>query len=452
MSPHLIDRLIENLPAFALIGTLIVASSMASASETALFALTRKQLSDLAALNTVSARKVAQLRANPRGLLSTLLLTNTAINMLLYSVLGVTTVRVSGGSTAVATAIGIGGFVVTVFGAEILPKQIALTLSVKLSLMIAPVIRGLVIATSPLRWLLENVFVEPLVRLVGGTTQSGSSLAAEELQELVSICEDGGLIDDRENRIIHHVVELSETRVSALMVPRVDFSAFNVAHDRRDLDKLFKTARLLRMPVYEGTIDNIIGTVAARDTFLNPDKPIRELLKPVQFVPEQAGAESVLQHFRRTGTQMAIVVDEYGGLAGVIAMEDIVEAIVGNLSAPDETGDEPRLVRLGPDTFTVDAAMDIDDFRRAFELPIEDTRFDTVGGLIVESFGRLPEPGDEVTIGHVVLRVMVMRKRRVFRAMVTLLKPTQENADLSLLLAAADDAQSTADRREGGAA
>ena len=450
MSPHLIDRLIENLPAFALIGTLIIASAMASASETALFALTRKQLQDLAGFNTVSARKVAQLRAAPRGLLSTLLLTNTAINMLLYSVLGVTSVRLSGGSTAVATVFGIGGFVVTVFGAEILPKQIALILSVKLSLMIAPAIRGLVIATSPLRWLLENVFVEPLIRLVSGTTLPASSIAAEELQELVSICEDGGLIDDRENRIIHHVFELAETRVSALMVPRVDFSAFNIAHDRHDLEKLFKTARLLRMPVYEGTIDNIIGTVAARDTFLYPDKPIREMLKPVQFVPEQAGAESVLQHFRHTGTQMAIVVDEYGGLAGVIAMEDIVEAIVGNLSAPGETGDEPRLVRLGPNTFTVDAAMDIDDFRRAFELPIEDTRFDTVGGLIVESFGRLPEPGDEVTIGHVVLRVMVMRKRRVFRAMVTLLKPTGENADLSLLLAA--DAKSTADRREGGAA
>lgn len=430
----MIDRLFQILPTLLLMCVLIAASGMISASETALFALTRKQLRDLSAAKAVGSRVLMQLRADPRGLLSTLLLTNTAINMLLYSVLGVTSVRLSGGSAAWATVFGIGGFVLTVFGAELLPKQIALVVSARMALIVAPAIQGLIIATSPIRWLLENIFVEPLTRLVSGTRENRTAITGEELQELVNICQTEGLIDDRENRIIHHVVDLAETRVSALMVPRVDFIAFNATHDRAELAKLFKSSRLLRIPVYEGTIDNILGTISARDFFLDSRKTIRELIRPVHFIPEQAGVEALLQHFRKTATQMAVVVDEYGGLAGVIALEDVVEAIVGNLSAADEPGDGPGLTRIDEKTFAVDAGMDVDDFRRAFELPLEETRVDTVGGLIVEALDRLPEPGDEVTIDHLMLRVMVMRKRRVSRAMVVLTKELQDNADLAILL------------------
>ena len=430
----MLDRFIENIPTMLLLCVLVAASGTVSASETALFALTRKQLQDLAALRRVGARLVAQLRADPRGLLATILLTNTAINVFLYSVLGVASVRIAGNSALWATAIGTGGFVLTVFGAEILPKQLALTRSASLAMLVAPVLRALVIGTAPIRWLLENLFVEPLTRLLSGTRESGPTITGEELQELVNISQNEGLIDDRENRIIHQVVELAETRVSALMVPRVDFIAFNLAGDRRDLARLFRSSRLLRIPVYEGTIDNITGYVTARDFFLNPEKMLRDLVQHVQFIPEQAGVEALLQHFRRTGTQMAIVVDEYGGLAGVVSLEDVVEAIVGNLSTPDEPGGGPGLLKIDDKTYIVDGGMDVDDFRRAFELPLDETRIDTVGGLIVEALDRLPEPGDEVTIEHVALRVQVMRKRRVFRAIVTLKESIAENADLALLL------------------
>ncbi len=455
----MLERLVENLPHIVSLGILLVVSGAISGSETALFALTRKQLTELEASGGLGARLVVRLRDEPRSLLSTVLLTNTAVNILLYSILGVTTVRVAGGSAFWTGMIGIGGFVVTVFGAEIIPKQVALVLSMKLAPLVAIPLRALEVATAPIRWVLENLFVEPFTRLMTGTAERGAAVSAEELQELVNLCQNHGLIDDRENIIIHQVVELAETRVSALMVPRVDFVAFDLADGPDNLAELFKTSRLLHIPVYEGTIDKVVGVIHAREFFLAQPHPqqveisrrpqgsprtstgvtLRELIRPVYFIPEQAGVEALLQHFRRTGTQLAVVVDEYGGLAGVIAMEDIVEAIVGDLSAPDEPAEGPPLMRIDDLNYLVDARMDVDDFRNAFDLPLEETRIDTVGGLIAEQLGRLPVVGDEVTLGHATLKVELMKKRRVMRARLSLSRPAEENADLSLLLGTSQD-------------
>lgn len=434
------ERLIENLPHLFALGALMVISGAISGSETALFALTRKQLTELAASGGIGARMVVRLRDQPRSLLSTVLLSNTAVNILLYSILGVTSVRLAAGSPVWTGFFGVSGFVLTVFGAEIIPKQIALALSMRLAPLVAIPLRVLEVASAPLRWLLENVFVEPFTRLLTGTADGGPAVSAEELQELVLICQNDGLIDDRENVILHHVVELSETRVSALMVPRVDFVAFDISDRAESLAARFKSSRLLHIPVYEGNIDNIIGVIHAREFFLARSRhagkeiALRELIRPVHFIPEQAGVEALLQHFRRTGTQMAVVVDEYGGLAGVIALEDVVEAVVGDLSAPDEPAQGPPLVLIDDTTYLVDARIDVDDFRRAFQLPVEDTRIDTVGGLIAEQLGRLPVVGDTVTLGHATLRVESIRKRRVLRARLTLSQPAEENADLAMLL------------------
>lgn len=435
------ERLIENLPHLIAILILMGLSGMISASETALFALTRKHLAELNASGRFGASTVIQLREQPQGLLSTILLSNTAVNILLYSMLGVTTVRLAQGSPLWSAVLGVGGFVVAVFCAEIIPKQVALALAAGLAPVVAVPLKGLLVATKPIRWLLENLFVEPLTRLLTGTSGRSTAVTPEELQELVRICQNEGLIDDRENVIIHHVVELSDMRVSALMVPRVDFVAFSLSDGRARLAEQFKSSRLLHIPVYEGGIDNVVGVIHARDFFLHPERPLRELVRPVHFIPEQAQVEALLAHFRRTGTKLAIVVDEYGGLAGVVAMEDVVECIVGDLAVPDEPLEGPPVVRISDTVFLVDAGLNVDGFRRAFELPLEDTRIDTVGGLLAEQLGRLPAHGDEVRIGHAVIRVVSIRKRRVIRVKVILDDAIEENADLSLLLGAARPAR-----------
>jgi CBS domain containing-hemolysin-like protein len=228
-------------------------------------------------------------------------------------------------------------------------------------------------------------------------------------------------------------MDLSDLRVSALMIPRVDLIAFNITHDKNELLDLIKSSRLLRIPVYEGHIDNIKGVIHAKEFLLNPDAPLRQLIRPARFIPEQAGVEALLQHFRSTESKSALVVDEYGGMAGIVAMEDVVEAIVGELYSPGEASVPPNIHRVNDTTYLVDARLLVDEFGRAFDLPIDESRVHTVAGLIARMLDRIPQRGDQVTLGPATLTVIAMKSRRILRVRLTLEKPARSNPDLLML-------------------
>jgi putative hemolysin len=429
----MLDGLLHSLPHLAALCVLVVLSGSISASETALFALTRQQLSRFRQSRRRVAQLVLRLRENPDSLLSTVLLVNITVNILLYSMLAVTVSRLAGSSTLWAVVLGIAGFLLVLFGAEIMPKLVAFAMSERLAPLVAVPLRFLETVTWPVRWVLGTLIVEPLTRiLTGGGIEPG--VRADDLQRLVNICQTEGLIDQRENALLHRVMDLADMRVSELMVPRVDVVAFDLAGDRSGLVELFRSHRLLRIPAYEEDIDSISGMISAKELLLNPDRSPAELVRPVRFVPEQARVESVLQHFRQTASKLALVVDEYGGLAGVVALEDIVEVIVGELHAPDEPEVLPSLQRVNDTTFIVDTGLDVDDFCRAFDLPTEESRFHTVGGLIAAKLDRVPVQGDQIAIGRIRLTVVRMKDHRILQARLTLPEPAEDNPDLKRLL------------------
>lgn len=410
-----LDVLYTNLPRLIAMAVLIAVSGMISASETALFALTRHQLTRLRQSNRRSAQRVLRLRDDPRALLSAVLLANIAVNILLYSMLAVTVTRLAGGSPVWTGVLGVVGFLVVLVCAEIAPKLLALAARERLALLVAEPIRIIQIATAPIRWLLETVLVESLTRLLGGTAQPQPPLRREELQEFVDLGRAEGTIDDDENTLLNRVMGLAATRVSALMVPRVDVVAFNLDDDRNEIVRLIRRHRLLRIPAYETDIDNIKGVISSKELLLHPDRSPRSLIRPCHFVPEQAGVEDLLQHFRATRSQLAFAVDEYGGLAGVVALEDIAEAVVGELSSPDEPGAGPPVRQVDDRVFLIDGGLDISDFGDAFGLEPEDRRVQTVGGLVAEELDRLPAVGDSLRLGDLQLTVLAMKGRRVAR-------------------------------------
>jgi putative hemolysin len=380
---------------------------------------------------------VLQLREKPRALLSTILLSNIAVNTLLYSILAVTAAKLAGGSPLWTTAFGIIGFAIVLACGEIGPKLIALGASERLAPLVAAPVRLLEAVTLPIRWLLEGSIVEPLTRLICGSgpgraagSHGGTNIRAEDLQQLVRIGQMEGLIDERENAFLDRVMNLSDLRVSALMIPRVDVIAFNLAHDKSELLEIIKSSRLLRIPAYDGNIDNIKGVIRARDFLLNPETPLKQLIHPARFIPEQAGVEALLQHFRSTGSKSALVVDEYGGIAGIVAMEDVVEAIVGEFYTPGEASVPPNIHRINDTTFLVDGQLQVEEFRRAFDLPIEETRVNTVAGLIAETLDRIPQRGDQVVIGQAMLAVIAMKDRRIVRVRLTLEQPPRRTPEL----------------------
>lgn len=426
------EVLVDNIPELATMVILTGLSGMISASETALFALNRQQINRYRSMQSSTAATIVRLRENPSELLASVLLSNTTINILLYSILGVTVAALARGSAVWTGALGVAGFILVLLFAEILPKLIALTLSDRLAPMVARPMRAIEILTQPIRRVMGATLIEPLTRIL--TPAPPALIDEDDLQRLVSISRNEGLLDDAENVLLHQLLDLKHLRVSALMTPRVDVAAFDLNNSREQLIRMFKSHRLMRLPVYEEDIDHIVGCVSSRDVLLSPTMPIRQLVRPVHFFPEQAGSEMLLKHFRETQTQFAVVVDEYGGLAGVVALEDVVEAIVGDLRAPEEKSDLPMIEKSDDLHYLVDAGLDVGDFCQAFELPEEETRIHTVGGLITERLDRLPEPRDEVVIGHAKLTVLGMRRRRVVRVLVTLNRPIQDNPDLTILL------------------
>jgi len=429
-----LSTLVDNLARVLALILLVGISGMISAGETALFALSRQQLSRFRQSSRRLDQLVLRLREKPESLLAAVLLGNIAVNILIYSMLAVLVGRVGADSPLAGLLTGVGGFLAVILFAEILPKLVALAASERLAPLAAVPIRLLQIGSWPVRAVLHAALVEPLTRIVGGGPARVEPIRPEELQELVRISQGDGLVGEHESMLLHRVMDLAATRVSELMVPRVDVVAFDLADDRSELLRLFLTHRLLRIPVYEGQIDRIQGIIAARSLLLEPNAPLRRLIEPVQFIPEQAGVEALLRHFRATGSQLAMVVDEYGGLAGVVALEDVVEALVGELHAPDEGAVEPGLRRLSDRVYLVDAAEDLHDFCRAFGLVPGDLRVHTVGGLFVERLGRVPRPGDALRIGPLRFQVVSMRGHRVLQLRVEADTPPVDGPDLRHML------------------
>lgn len=425
----------EYLPALLAVLVLAACSAFLSASETALFALSRAHLAALRGSSAFASQVILRLRERPAAVLSTILLFNTAVNILLYSIIAVTTARVAVGSAVASTVLGVVSVAGTLLFAEILPKLVAFVNCERLAPLVAPPLRFLQVVSTPVRWLIDRAIVHPLTRIVSPGGSGDSAIQTDELGHLISAARAGGLIDQRENAMLQQVMRLADARVSSLMLPRVDVVAFDLAGDAAELARLIRQHRLLRIPVYEGDIDQVRGVIHSRDFLLNPAQPLRGLVQPVPFIPEQASVEALLQHFRTTGTQLALVVDEYGGMAGLVALEDIVEEIVGDLRAPGEQAPGVPIRRVDSKNYLIDAGLSLDEFRRAFDLPIEESRVNTVGGLVTQTLDRLPQSGDVVSLGDARLEVVAMRRRRVLSVRLTLAQPPRSDTELARLLA-----------------
>jgi magnesium and cobalt transporter len=182
-----------------------------------------------------------------------------------------------------------------------------------------------------------------------------------------------------------------------------------------------RLTRHKKVPVYDGQRDDIVGLVYAKVLFLNPGKPLRQLLQPARFVPELATCEQLLHHFRSTKTQQAIALDEYGGVAGLVTLEDVLEEIVGELHAPEDEPPEPELVARSDGEYEISGQLSVHYWIEAFALPAQVERVATVGGLVMARLGRSARVGDAARFGNVELQVTRMKRRRIERLRLRLL-------------------------------
>lgn len=238
-----------------------------------------------------------------------------------------------------------------------------------------------------------------------------------ELHEMMEASEEEGLINEEESEMIRAIFSLGETVVREVMVPRTAMACIPVDVTAVELIATIIDCGHSRIPVYEGTVDNITGVLYAKDLLKywgenSPALDIKKIARQPFYIPETKNLEELLQEFKKRRVHIAIVIDEYGGTSGLITIEDLLEQIVGDIQ--DEYDTEEELIQLQPDgTTVVDARMPIEELEQFFEIEVEREKFDSVGGLIFYLLGRVPRTGDEVTCSGIRLTVLSAGDRRI---------------------------------------
>lgn len=401
------------------IGTLVgllVASGFFSGSETALFTLKHSDRRAFAASASLSARWATGLLARPQRLLTTLLLGNMIVNVAFSAsaAMLVLDIRAAGAAAWVVVLASLAPLLAVILFGEVTPKMLALTVSRRWALLAAMPIRVLQWAAGPVLWGLENGFIWPLTRVLAPTRAKTGEITPEQLAALMALSSKRGMIDPAAGDLLGEIVELADIRAGDVMVPRVDMVAMDLDAGAAAIVERFRETRLKKIPVYRGDLDNLLGVIHTKQLMLSPETPLDEMVHPVTILPVAATLEKVLLQFRRAGSQLAIVVDEYGGTAGLVTLEDVLEEIVGDIHAPNDPDAPPAIVKISETEYELAGHCSIRDWADAFALPPEDLpRISTLGGLVTARLGRIPRVEDVVHYRNLILTVTAMHRRRV---------------------------------------
>ena len=404
---------------------LLVGSAFFSGAETAFFNLSRRQKKLLLKSSHRLQQLAGRLSNQPSRLLSCLLLGNMTVNVLFFAVGSTLTSNVSrqvGVTTAAATAVLT--FTSLVLFGEILPKSLAYANSKSLSVAAAlPALLSLRIL-NPIVYIFRLIIVEPALRLILGPAKQPKPTTTSEFKALIEQVRKRGLLTQDENKLLGEIIEIGFLKVRHVMRPRVDMIACAVTDPRQKALEMMQKNHGTKLPVYVRTVDNIVGMVHLRQLLLQPDTTLDKLVQQVHFVPEQKTVESLLEFFRRSHTDFAVVVDEYGGIAGSVRLEDIAEELLGPIDAADET--EP-IKAIGPFEYRIAGNLAVHDWAEVFGIQMEEAPCSTIGGLVTALLGRMPRSGDVAHLKNLKFTVETVRKNRIETLILTL-EPNPDNA------------------------
>jgi CBS domain containing-hemolysin-like protein len=370
---------------------LLLLSGFFSSAETALFSISNTKARHLAKRDRVG-RLINTMKADPHRLLSTILIGNNVVNV---------------GASALATSLAIGMFpgyavgiatgvmtlLILVFG-EVFPKSIATRNNVVIARLAIYPVFWLSIVFYPLL-----IFLNFIPRITGKIKKS-PRVTEEELMTIVEAVEEEGQIKEEEKELIHNIFEFDDTAASEIMTPRGDMFVIDIDQDL-NLGQILESG-YTRIPVIEGDIDHVIGILTIKDLFLHTISEsagdVRKIMRAPYFVPENKKLDSLLQQFKKRRNHMAIVVDEHGGVSGLITLEDALEEIVGDITDESDK-EESHIVKLKAKEWIVLGKTDIDEVNQKIPINIPDAKeYDTFSGYVLYKTGRIPQENEEILI------------------------------------------------------
>jgi len=407
-----------------LLAILLVFSGFFSGSETAYFQLSRKTVRQFSLSGNRFERLVARILQDPNRFLTALLFGNMTVNILFFAISGTLLYQIATQYGPLAgTIAGAVSFTVILIGGEMLPKSLAYGDTRRFCTLSSPVNYLIMRILSPILKILDILILKPTLRLFVMPHKTGA-ISINHFKFLLESSRRQGLISNDENQILMEILKFSYLKVRHVMTPRVEMRACASTLSIETMKRQMVANRNTSLPVYRGSIDDIIGFIHLRDILLNPDKSVQALLKKAHFVPEQKTVESLIEFFKQTHTDQAIVVDEYGGVAGLVELDDITEHLSGTV---EETAAKDPIESLGPLTYRLQANLSIYDWMESFGLDdFKEERLTTIGGFIMAALGRIPKPGDQVKMKNMTFTVETVSSNRIETVILSLL-PTSEN-------------------------
>jgi putative hemolysin len=394
---------------------LLALSSFFSGIETAFMSVSDVKARQLFEDKKKGSKHLKNLKDNSHKLIITLLLGNNVVNIG-ASAIATKLALDYFGSYGAAISTGVMTFLVLIFG-EICPKGIAINNSESIALFSAPIIYFLSKFFFPIVWILDKI-TKSITNIFSKDKNEEPLVTEEELRAIVMIGEKEGSINYHEKTMINNIFELNDTVIEDVMTPRIDIYALDGNLTISDTIDDFMKMGFSRVPIYEDDPDNVIGFVQINDIFnatynKKTKSKLKKIKNPLLFVPETKKVDELMREFQKEKKQIAMVVDEFGGISGLVTMEDLLEEIVGEIYDEDDELETP-IKKINKTDFIIQGDAEIDDVVRITKIKIHDTEnFNTIGGFVLDKLGRIPKIGDELSLGNYVLKVIKMQKRRI---------------------------------------
>lgn len=393
---------------------LLFFSGFFSSAETSLTTVNKIRMRSLAEEGNKRAKKVIAITEDSGKMLSAILIGNNIVNLSASSI--TTSIAYMFGGSAVAAATGIITLLILIFG-EISPKTLATIHSEKLALMYAYPIAFLMKITTPFIFIVNSLSRVVLFILRVDPNAKPDAMTESELRTIVDVSHEDGVIESEEKEMIYNVFDMGDAKAKDVMVPRVHMTFADVNSTYEELINIFREDKFTRLPVYEETTDNVIGTINMKDLLLFDNKKefhIRDILREAYFTYEYKSISELLVEMREASFNIAIVLDEYGETAGLITLEDLLEEIVGEIRDEYDENEEDDFKEINRFEYVVEGSTNLDDLNDELHTKLESEDYDSLGGFIIERLDRLPELNDEVTtIDGIRLVVESLDKNRV---------------------------------------
>ncbi|SHN36588.1 hemolysin family protein [Gracilibacillus kekensis] len=401
------------LNSITLLMSLIMLSAFFSSAETAFSSVNKIRLKHFADEGRPGSKRALQIAEQFDKTLSTILVGNNIVNIAAASIAATVATDIFGGSLALVGSTVVMTILILIFG-EILPKSLAKEHAESYSLLIANILYVLIHALTPVNFLFLQL--KTVVSKLFAKSNQLPSVTEEEIKVMLDISEEEGVIDKEERELIYRSMDFDETVAEEVLTPRIDVVAIEISQSVEEIKHIFFEERFSRIPVYEETVDNIIGILSEKEFLTHlvkyGDVNIKELIREPLFVVESMKISTLLPQLQKEKVHMAIVLDEFGGTSGLITLEDVLEEIVGEIW--DEQDEKVNAMsKINDKVYSFDAQYQLDDFAEVLNIAKPESSYHTIGGWVIENIKAIPKDGDRFEYENMQVFVDEVTDRRV---------------------------------------